>query len=181
MPEISVLVVENQAILALAMQEVLQQHGFAVRGPTATEDGAVRLARAARPDIALVDIALVDIELARGSGLAAGRAMAGLGIGVVFVTAHGDTDMTLMRGIGLGWVDKPFAFDRLPGIVVAAQQLHRTGRLPPQAPGALRLLGPPDAPGSPSARAAAAPLSRPALRLVRSRQPRAGSGRGSST
>ncbi|HEU4328570.1 MAG TPA: response regulator [Roseiflexaceae bacterium] len=164
MPDISVLVVENQAVLALAMQEVLQQHGFAVRGPTATEDGAVRLARAARPDIALV-----DIELARGSGLAAGRAMAGLGIGVVFVTAHSDTDTTAMQGIGLGWVDKPFAFDRLPGIVLAAQQLHRTGRLPPQAPRALRLLGPPDAPGSPPARAAAAPLSRPALRLVRSR------------
>src|SRR5438045_4080818 len=66
-----VLIVEDEAILAMDMAFSLTQSGFDVVGVADTEREAVLLVDQQRPDVVLMDITLRD-----GDGLAAARAIA---------------------------------------------------------------------------------------------------------
>ena len=55
-----VLVVEDNAFIAMDLEEVLQLHGWSVLGPVATVAGALRLLQDKRPDAAILDIRLRD-------------------------------------------------------------------------------------------------------------------------
>jgi DNA-binding NarL/FixJ family response regulator len=88
-----VVIAEDEAVVALDIQDVIREAhgdvvGIAVRG-----EDAITLAAALRPDIVLMDVHLMgDLD-----GIEAARAIKALrGIAIVFVTAHGDAD-TLRR------------------------------------------------------------------------------------
>ena len=54
--DVLVLVVEDEAILALDLEIILMRHGCRVLGPAATVDEALHLLRTETPDVALLDV-----------------------------------------------------------------------------------------------------------------------------
>lgn len=58
MSDISVLIVEDEFILAMSMEEDLIDRGYFVTGVAASASDAVDLARRTRPDVILMDIRL---------------------------------------------------------------------------------------------------------------------------
>ncbi len=55
---LSVLVVEDEFIIAMDLQMILEQHGHSVLGPASSVEIALRLLEDVRPDVALLDLNL---------------------------------------------------------------------------------------------------------------------------
>lgn len=87
-PTVSVLVVEDEALVALYIEDTLDALGYACCGIAASADEAIGLAASQRPDLALVDVGL------RGSrdGIAVAAELVELGVTVVFMTGASDSD-----------------------------------------------------------------------------------------
>lgn len=112
----SVLLVEDDPIIAADMRATLERHGYRVQ---VAEDAAGALeAIAARPP----DVALLDVGLARGSGIEVGRALAARDTPFVYVT--GQTDPATLSILGAtspaGYVSKPFDDNQLVGALRVA-------------------------------------------------------------
>jgi DNA-binding response OmpR family regulator len=56
----TVLVVEDEFLLAFDLMLLLERAGWDVLGPVATVDQALRLLRGRRPDVAILDVTLKD-------------------------------------------------------------------------------------------------------------------------
>jgi DNA-binding NarL/FixJ family response regulator len=107
-----VLVVEDDALVALGIRLTLVELGYEVVGIAASESEAVALASSERPDLALMDIRLrgpVDgVDTAR-------RLRADLGIRSVYLSAYADeqTMARVAQTYPLGFVQKPYAASQL--------------------------------------------------------------------
>ena len=106
-PKKRIMVVEDEAIVALDIQNRLRGMGYDAELMAATGEEAVRLARKAQPDLILMDVML-------GPGIdgieAAAKIREDVHLPVVFVTAYAD-DSTLDRAKGtgpFGYIIKPF-------------------------------------------------------------------------
>jgi DNA-binding response OmpR family regulator len=122
-----ILVVEDQAIIGLALALELQDAGHTVIGPVGSIELAEYLVEQSHPDLALVDIDLQHvgdgIELARSLQLDAH-------VKTVFVTgrpaaarAHAD--------LALGVIKKPFSCSDIPRSIDAVQALMAGVSPPP--------------------------------------------------
>lgn len=125
---LSVLVVEDEVVVALAVKQTVEGLGHHVCGMAATEADAVSLARAARPDVALMDVRLagpVDgIEAAR-------RLRAAFGIRSIFLSGYADhaTMSRVTATYPLGVVHKPFSTAQLKvALDLAARRLARAAK-----------------------------------------------------
>ena len=76
-------IVEDEAVLSMALETVIEQLGHTVSGAATSSADAVLLP-ATSPDLALVDIHLADGP----TGIDVGRRLAQGGIAVVFMTAN---------------------------------------------------------------------------------------------
>jgi len=107
MSQISVLIVEDEAILAAHLASKVKLLGYRVTGPVPTGEEALALAQAERPDIALLDIRLAG----HMDGVqTATRLKQWRDIPVIFLTAHSDQE-TLKRASAVGpygYILKPF-------------------------------------------------------------------------
>jgi len=107
MPKATILIVEDEAIIAKALSEQLTRLGYEVLGITATGEEAVVLARERRPNVVLMDIRL------KGSmdGIQAAERIGRDGKApVIYLTAHSDS-ATLQRAKltgPVGYILKPF-------------------------------------------------------------------------
>ncbi len=106
MPE-SVMIVEDEGVVALELEECLRQLGYAVPAVAATGSEAIARAADLRPDLVLMDIRLKGgmdgIDAAR-------QIMAEQKIPVIYLTAHSD-DATVQRArktAPFGYVLKPW-------------------------------------------------------------------------
>ncbi|HZB92888.1 MAG TPA: response regulator [Stellaceae bacterium] len=104
---VSILVVEDDALVASYIQEVLEESGFAIAGVASSGPEAMSLASNARPDLALVDIKLAGpmdgIEVAQ---LMRSR----FNVQSIFLSGVCDPE-TMERAKGaapLGFLEKPF-------------------------------------------------------------------------
>lgn len=108
MPETAkILIVEDEAIVAMEIQDLLETNGYAVAGIAVTGEDAVRKAINARPDLVLMDVTL------RGgmTGIeAAERILDARIIPVLFLTAAADQAgiLPLQDRTACGFVSKPF-------------------------------------------------------------------------
>ena len=93
MPDTSILLVEDEAIIAHDISDYLRSRGFRISGPADNYGDALNLARANRPDVALIDIRL---ENSGRDGIDLAGALAQYDIPTVFLTSHSD-DTTLER------------------------------------------------------------------------------------
>jgi len=107
MSQLSVLIVEDEAILAAHLASKVKLLGYRVAGPVSTGEEALALAQAERPDIALLDIRLAG----HMDGIqTATRLKQWRDIPVIFLTAHSDQE-TLKRASAVGpfgYILKPF-------------------------------------------------------------------------
>lgn len=107
-----ILVVEDEALVAMATSQLLEDAGYEVVGMAADSRQALRLAEDERPDLVLMDIRL------RGGddGVAtAAEIRRQLGLPILFVSAHGDS-ATLARAAQTnpaGFVGKPHTTEEL--------------------------------------------------------------------
>jgi CheY-like chemotaxis protein len=117
-----VLVIEDEALVALEIESLLTAAGHVVVGAAEDRVSAAELARRTDPP---PDLALVDMRLANGaSGLEVAAYMVTLGIAVLFVT--GNCPAERGQGLAVGCLHKPFTESELPASVAVAEAiLHR--------------------------------------------------------
>jgi DNA-binding response OmpR family regulator len=110
----SILVVEDEALIAMDLQSILEDAGFNVLGPIGTIVNAFAFLERSTPDLALLDVNLGGVDV-----FALADALALRNIKIIFLTGHsarrlpdGHRHRTL--------VSKPF----LPGTVLEAIRLE---------------------------------------------------------
>jgi len=84
----TVLVVEDEAVIALALEGVLQREGFRIVAVVSRGETALEIAERERPDVVLMDIRLTGAV----DGVTAGETIHGWGIPVVYLSAHSDRE-----------------------------------------------------------------------------------------
>ncbi len=104
MDGIKVLIVEDQALLALDLEMVVGDAGCLIVGAAMDQPGAMAIAASDPPDIALVDINLLDGQT---GPLIARHLVDTYGTAVVFLTANLEQIPEGFAG-ALGAVSKPF-------------------------------------------------------------------------
>ncbi len=107
MKKAAILVVEDEAIVAMDIEAVLQDLGYTVVGTAATGEEAIRKAREQHPDLVLMDIRL------RGEmdGIEAARQIrAQAAIPIVYLTAFADEEIIARAKLTepFGYILKPF-------------------------------------------------------------------------
>ncbi|KAA2237246.1 response regulator [Salinarimonas soli] len=125
-------IVEDEALLAMSMEDSLLDAGHEVLGVADDLASALALAGRTRPDLALV-----DVQLLRGSsGLDVAARFAELGIPCLFVT--GNCPAERGRTAALGCLHKPADERSLLAAVVAARAVIR-GEAPCALPSGMHL------------------------------------------
>jgi DNA-binding response OmpR family regulator len=99
----TVLIVEDDPLIAISLQMVLEDEGYEVCGVAATERQAISLGLTHRPDVAVV-----DVRLAEGSGIEAGRRLLAAGTRVVFATACAAQIAHQFPGMEIPVIEKPY-------------------------------------------------------------------------
>jgi len=122
----TILVVEDSALIAMAVATELERSGHRVLGPAVANAPALELARKTPPDLALVDIDLQGGD----SGAELVRVLhAELGVSSVFVTGQGAEASADIAG-ALGVLAKPFKLAALRETVVQALAYAEGGEIP---------------------------------------------------
>lgn len=105
---LQLLLVEDEAITALALKRLVARLGYGVCGVTATAEDAIRLAGEVLPDMILMDIRLAG---ERDGIWAAREIRTRFGIGSIFMTANNDpaTRARAEGALPLGFMDKPYS------------------------------------------------------------------------
>ena len=106
-----ILLVEDQALLAMALETALSEAGHDVVGPAAFEQLAIELAHRSSPQLALVNIDLAQ----GGSGIEVARVLQALAIPCIFVSGAREKALA-HRELALGMIRKPYD----PNVVIAS-------------------------------------------------------------
>jgi two-component system, response regulator PdtaR len=134
-PKKRILVVEDEALVAWLLRDILESRGYEVVGVASTQLAAEDLCRSRQPEVAVV-----DVKLKQGDGIAAAREMARNGVDVLFLTAHG-ARLVAESGLGpTGVVEKPFRAECIGPAVEAVSHLSETGEVPNWAPPDVTLI-----------------------------------------
>jgi two-component system, response regulator PdtaR len=121
-----VLVVEDEAMIAMLLVEVLTELGHTVCATEATEAGAVAAAARHQPDLMLV-----DDELRQGSGIAAVEQITRSGI-IPHVFVSGDSLLGRSLSPGTVVIQKPFTIPELVWGIKRALTVGEMRRADPQ-------------------------------------------------
>jgi CheY-like chemotaxis protein len=103
----AILIVEDEALIASYIQQVLEESGFAVAGIASSGPEAISLASTSKPDLALVDIKLAGpmdgIEVAQ-------LMQTRFNVPSIFLSGLGDPETTARAQAAspLGFLEKPF-------------------------------------------------------------------------
>jgi DNA-binding NarL/FixJ family response regulator len=114
-----ILIVEDDFFVALDLEAGLTDAGLRVVGPARTAEEAVALARAEKPQLAVMDIRLAS---ARDGIEAALDLYRDLGIRSIFASAHADPSFRKRAEAAspLGWLQKPYTVDAVVSTVKRA-------------------------------------------------------------
>ena len=136
-PPLRLLVVEDEALVALAVESILTDCGYDVVGIANNLRSAMGIATAERPDLALVDMQLSGGD----SGLAVAAALRTIGTPTMFVTGNCPTESGAETDaeLALGCLHKPFTDAALTDAVRAVAAVL-AGNPPTTLPGAFRLF-----------------------------------------
>jgi DNA-binding NarL/FixJ family response regulator len=107
-----ILIVEDEYFVAIELEAELADAGFAVIGTARTAHEAIRLARAERPTLIIMDVRLPG----PWDGIdAAINIYRSTGIRCIFTTAYGEPDVRerAQAADPLGWLPKPYQLDAL--------------------------------------------------------------------
>jgi CheY-like chemotaxis protein len=119
----TVLVIEDEPIIALDIAGIVRDLGHTVVGIAASQSEAISVARARRPGLVLADIHLGD----GGSGLTAvNEILRSIDVPVIFVTAYPERLLTGERPEPTYLVTKPFEPDTLKATIFQALSVAPT-------------------------------------------------------
>ena len=113
-----ILVVEDEAIIALLMEQVLLDAGATVLGPAYSLADALAMLAANKPDAAVLDMNLNGFSAAPVADSFAAR-----GIPFVVVTGY-DKSAVPLRHAGMPVLDKPYDPDELVAVLVTLLSRH---------------------------------------------------------
>lgn len=116
-----ILVVEDEALIAVMVEDMLMDMGSDVVGPAATIEAALALARAEAIDAAILDVnvrgeridPVADVLMARG-------------VPVLFATGYGE--VKLASGATATVIDKPYTQEKLARGLALAMGIVLVGR-----------------------------------------------------
>lgn len=129
---LNVLIVEDEAIVAMELEFMLEEAGYVATGSADDLSSALEAVRKRKPDLALV-----DIQLAMGeSGLRVAERLKEEGIAVLFAT--GNCPGEEGRPYAIGCMHKPIV-DRSLRCALAAVEAKLEGRAPPKTPSSVHL------------------------------------------
>lgn len=115
-----ILVVEDEAIVAMSLGAVLEQFGHEVVGTVATGRGAVADAARLEPDLLLMDVRLAD---GMDGISAAEQILAQRPVALVFITAYSDQKtVERIRDLGAEVLSKPVGAEALRKAIEAARK-----------------------------------------------------------
>ncbi|MHC0052745.1 response regulator [Actibacterium sp. D379-3] len=122
-----IMIVEDEAIIAMDLQDIVSDMGHAITGVARTHDAAVRLAAKERPDLILSDIQLAD----GSSGIDAVNDIlsAAKDIPVIFITAFPERLLTGERPEPAFVITKPYSEDQVRSAVSQAMFFSSTETL----------------------------------------------------
>ncbi len=122
-----ILVIEDEAIIAMDLQSIVSDMGHAITGVARTRDDAVRLAQQEKPDLVLADIQLAD----NSSGIDAVRDIleAHGNLPVIFITAFPERLLTGERPEPAFLISKPYGEEQVRSAVSQAMFFSSTGPL----------------------------------------------------
>jgi DNA-binding response OmpR family regulator len=103
----TILVVEDETIIALDLQILLESFGFDVFGPVPSGETSIKAASFFRPDVVLMDVKLKG----KMSGIDAAQIIhKHLRIPIIYLTAYGDeaTVKEVSAITSFGYIRKPF-------------------------------------------------------------------------
>lgn len=103
-----VLVVEDESIIAMLIEDMLEELGAEVVGPVASTKAALQAIEDQSPDVATLDISLVGHRAYRAAEELRARS-----IPFVFVTGYGVRDDCPENLSAALWLKKPFTLDQL--------------------------------------------------------------------
>ncbi len=112
---LTILVVEDEHIVAWELTERLRRMGYNVCAAVPTGEEAIRVAQDHRPDLVLMDIMLAG----KMDGIEAAQAIrCASGAPVVFCSAYsGEMRTRAERLAPLGFLEKPMDYDRLANLL----------------------------------------------------------------
>lgn len=129
-----ILLVEDEALIALELEALLEDLGHVTVGSACTSVEAIAIGRSTAPDVALVDIHLVDGP----TGIDVARALAAdTRATVVFMTANAKRIPEDFAG-AFGVIAKPYS-ERVVASTLDYVAGHRAGLAPREAPDGFRL------------------------------------------
>ena len=122
-----VMIIEDEAIIALDLQAIVADMGHAITGVARTRDGAVKLAGQERPDLILSDIQLAD----NSSGIdAVNDILREFGdVPVIFITAFPERLLTGERPEPAFVITKPYSEEQVQSAVSQAMFFSSTETL----------------------------------------------------
>lgn len=131
---LKLLIIEDEALVAMLVEDALTLHGHEVIGIADTVAAALAITDAQRPDLVLCDVKLADGD----SGLTAAQLLAHRGIPCVFLS--GNCPERGGHPLIIGCIAKPFRAGSLGSAVRAAYVVAQGGQ-PDHFPAVLRLYG----------------------------------------
>lgn len=121
-----VLIIEDEAVIAMDLSDLVTAAGHEVCGMEATAAGAVATAKRERPDLVLADIQLAD----NSSGIdAVKEILASFSVPVIFITAFPARLLTGERPEPTFLITKPYSPDMVRAAVSQALFFESTGDL----------------------------------------------------
>ena len=133
----TVLIVEDEAYIAMAIEDALEGTGYVCCGTAATEVEALRLCAAYMPDMAVLDINLGP----GGSGLNVGRELSARGVAILYASGNClGLEREMAEAGAHAYLTKPYALADLPRALQAVARLHRGQPLTGVAPVSFHLL-----------------------------------------
>lgn len=115
-PALRLLVIEDEALVAMLIEDALTLHGHYVVGVADSAARALEIASGDTPELALCDIRLSDGE----TGTSAAETLAARGVPCLYLSAH--CPETSEHPLILGCLRKPFHTASIGKAIVAAYQ-----------------------------------------------------------
>jgi signal transduction histidine kinase len=122
-----VLIVEDESIIAMELEQQIKQLGYAVIGPVASGEAALKNAQIERPDLVLMDIRIQG----PADGIETAEAIRDrFGIPVIYLTAHADQSTIQRAKITepLGYLLKPWREQELQAAITVALHKHKMNK-----------------------------------------------------
>jgi len=122
----TLMIVEDEAMVAMVLRDELQDAGYKVLDLTDRQDEALQVAKAEKPDLALVNISLAGDD----DGIELSEHLKALGIPVLLISGQ-SSRASSAKTVAIGSMPKPYnAAEMVEAVAYLLARLNGDGSLP---------------------------------------------------